>query len=593
MPEATEPIADEAVSTRHKDLRWAFALTLLAALPRLAGVPIGSLNVHAARDVFRSLNLLALRDIPLAGSELYFGGAVPGNFYFYLGAVPLIFWKSPFAIAVWIALLTALAGGITYIALRKIMGQAAAVASCIAYACFPLAFVEGLWVWNPSYLPFFSAIALWGFCHWIRERRGSGLAVMLTAGLLAIQVHLSSYTVLVTGILVALALSLWRLMRRTTEGARGVGLVHYLIPLAAMLPFVLPFLWINGYLLFLPLRLKMAGDPLVGLGTFQVNSHALATLAKGFVFMDDSGAAQEFVNFQRFYAELKLLSPGLYTAAHPVAQALSVAGHASFALIGVLVLLLGAFGRGSSTLRRGALEATGLRADCARPAALGILLWLLVPALVLLKTIGNEPGRPLGIPTRYIVIYYPTAMILTGLGFAWVWGAARRGGRTRVIAAALFGAAQAAHLLVIGLFIWVSVATCGVFKANTPENYTKPLFVEKALTDFLAGKHGAKVEDFRERFFSDSNFMDFHAEQVLNFVLFQGEGADRPGADKRHWFYLYDTRRSPVPPRLIRESGPVVDELRVGQFRLLVIRRDDPSLPIAWPQEILESPMIN
>ena len=69
-------------------------------------------------------------------------------------------------------------------------------------------------------------------------------------------------------------------------------------------------------------------------------------------------------------------------------------------------------------------------------------------------------------------------------------------------------------------------------------------------------------------------------------------GAGGKGADPKKWFYLYDSARNPQPPRLIRESGPVVDELRVGQFRLLVIERDDPTKPVIWPKSMLEPSLI-
>ncbi|MCC6546762.1 hypothetical protein IT570_06290 [Candidatus Sumerlaeota bacterium] len=574
----------------RRDWQWAAALIALAAIPRLAAVPIGSLNMHAARDIFRTLNLISLQHVPLTGSELYFGGAVPGNFYFFLSAIPLILWKSPYAIMAWIGLLTSLAAGITYLALRMVMQRPSAIAACVSYALFPQAFVENLWMWNPSYLPFLSSIALWGLCYWIKFRSGAGLALMLTMGLLGIQVHLSAYAIFIAGLFTYVATLLVEKVKRSPgHPTRNARLLHLLIPFIVALPFSLPALWWQSEFYFVPLKSEqVAKQTSIGLLNPAINPYAFATIGKAFTFQDDTLARQEFLNFQRFLDQLPSLSPGLGKFCSKVAPHVSSAGQAPFALIGGALLCFAVLGRKRPGHER-LLQLAGLDAESARPFAFAILLWFLVPCAVLIKTLGDKPHEPLGIPTRYIVILFPIAMIFVGLGFGFLMGWLReRMQRGAVLA--LFIAGQATHALIITLFIIVSVEKVSVFKATMPLNYTKPLFMEKRLCDFMVDEHNVSLDDFRERFFSDSNFIDFNGEQFLNFELWKGKGGT--GADQNKWFYLYDSARNPQPPRLVRESGPVVDELRVGQFRLLVIQRDDPSVPVIWPKSMLEPSLI-
>lgn len=566
-------------------------LTLLAALPRLASIPIGSLNMHAARDVFRTLSLLSLHDVPLSGSELYFGGAVPGNFYFFLSAIPLIVWKSPYAVMAWIGILTSLAAGITYLALRMVMGRMPALAACAAYALFPQAFVENLWMWNPSYLPFLSSVALWGLCWWIRFRRPAGLALMLTVALLGIQVHLSAYAIFASGLLTYAAVFIVeKILRSPAHPTRNASLFHLLVPFVVILPFVLPALWTQSTFYFVPLKSAEAiKHTSIGLANPTLNPHAPLAISKAFTFQDDSLAWQEFLNFQRFLAQLSQQSPALGRFCARTAPVISALGHAPFAIAGFALLAFAVFGRGAKNYAS-ALESAEIDAASARPFAFALLAWFLVPCAVLLKTIGDKPESPLGIPTRYIVILFPVSMIFIGVGFAFIFNLLRRQTPLRIASLVLFLAAQIVHALIIALFIGISIKTVGVFKATMPLNYTKPLFFEKQLCDFMADKHGASLNDFRERFFSDSNFMDFNGEQFLNFELWKGAGGK--GVDPKKWFYLYDSARNPQPPRLIRESGRVVDELRVGQFRLLVIERDDPTKPVIWPKSMLEPSLI-
>ncbi|MEO8377372.1 MAG: hypothetical protein ABI579_06850, partial [Candidatus Sumerlaeota bacterium] len=493
-------------------------LTLFAAIPRLASIPIGSLNMHAARDVFRALNLLSMHDIPLSGSELYFGGAVPGNFYFFLAAVPLIFFKSPYAVITWIGILTSLAAGITYLALRMVTGRTPAIAACVTYALFPQAFVENLWMWNPSYLPFLSSIALWGLCYWIKFRRGAGLALMLTVGLLGIQVHLSAYAIFASGLLTFLAVFFVEKTNRSPEKpTRGAGLLHLLIPFVIILPFAFPALWWQSEFYFVPLKSEeVVKRTSIGLMNAAINPHAFPAISKAFTFQDDTLAWQEFLNFQRFLAQLTRLSPALGHFCAKVAPIISAIGHGPFAIIGFGLLLFAILGcRGRAYGRF--MELAEIDSANARPFAFSLLAWFLVPCIVLIKTIGDKPESPLGIPTRYIVILFPIAMIIIGIGFTFVLNYARSRASLRIIVVAVFVIAQIVHSLILGLFISTSIETVGVFKATMPLNYTKPLFFEKQVCDFMAKKHGMTLRDFRERFFTDSNFIDFNGEQFLNF----------------------------------------------------------------------------
>jgi len=556
----------------------------MAASLRFAAVPVNCLNTHAARDIYRALALLHLDHPPLSGAELYFGGRVPGFFYYLLTAIPLAIWSTPWSVALWMALLGSLAAGITYHAMRWVSAPTTALAASLGYATFPLALIEGLYLWNPVYLPFISSVALWGLCYWLGTRRGTGFAVCLTAGLLGLQVHLSAYVILAVAVLVLIAMGA---RGKSGRGIRGARLRHVLLAFLIALPFVFPYLWSRGQWLFFDVTPGSSEVP-AGLTSWRLNPHALLTGVRALVFRDDTGSWAEFIHFRRFFRYLLIYKPGQYVLCRTFGHVVSLVGFGTFFLLGFANLIAITFLPGANPWRRSVLVDGKIDTGAARPLGLALLAWLIIPMLVVLKMTGSTDSETplLGIPTRYFVIYYPVSMVVTGLGFSWAFH--RAASSVRLLVGGVFGCAVLIHAVIFVAFLQFAYRTASVFDALHPGSYVKPLFVEAALSNYLANVRNVSETDFAKRTLTDGSFSMMDAEQYLDLSLFEGKGTDRH-ANPKHWYYLYDTEKSWLPP-LIPESGRLVDRFEYRQFRILVIEREDPTKPVVWPEAQLLPP---
>lgn len=563
--------------------------TLLALVPRAVAVPIFFMNTHAARDLYRTWGLVRFQELPLAGPELYFGGAVPGFFYYLLQAPAMLVYPHPYMAAAWIAILNSVAAGVAFLALRLIMSRAAAFAAAAAFAFFPLAFVEMLYTWNPSYLPFIGAMALLGLCRWLALSRPMGFVLMLSMALLGMQVHLSTYAILAAALITLLLMLARRAIARGAAGCRGVRFHHLLLSLVIVLPTVMPYLWKNSYLMFLDLDPagQRLGDP--GLKALAYNPWAFPTYRKAFVYQDDTRTPQQFVHFGRFYQWTEANQPGIARFARGFAPPASLCLYTPFAVVGIIVAILLAL-MPTCRARDWLLANSGMNVASARPVSVALLVWVATPLVVLLRMMGPDPGHPLGIPTRYVVVLYPAAMAFAGLGVATAvrLTADKLGVYTSRVVWALYIVGQVVHLLVIIAFIQFAYRSASVFNGLLAPNYGKPLFVGREVSDVLANRFGLTMNDFRTRLLTDSTYSDFAAEQYLEYLLFEGDGSHRPGVTGDLRFYLYDTSRNTEPPPLVSATGTVVDSADVRQFRILAIQPHE-GAPV-WPLAQLESP---
>lgn len=136
-------------------------LILLGAAFRL--IDLGTVR-HGYDESYQAYLALRLLD----GGELLLIGQ-PSSVFLdnpplmaYLQAIPLLFWRSPWAVYLFVTLLNSLATGFVYEGTRKVLGGAAAFLAAFLFAINPwLAYYSRL-PWTQGLLPFFMAILAWG-----------------------------------------------------------------------------------------------------------------------------------------------------------------------------------------------------------------------------------------------------------------------------------------------------------------------------------------------------------------------------------------------------------------------------------------------
>ncbi len=154
-------------------------------------------NIHAERDVWRSVLILEGDRFTHYGSELTKGGYTWGPGLYLLQLPPLAITYDPRGLLVWLALLHA--GGIwlTFLIGREHFSERTGLAAAALFATFPLAMLALRYLWNPSYIFPLSTLFYWSLLDWIFQRRTRRLWLVGLSVALMFQVHLSAALLLV------------------------------------------------------------------------------------------------------------------------------------------------------------------------------------------------------------------------------------------------------------------------------------------------------------------------------------------------------------------------------------------------------------
>lgn len=185
------------------------ALALLAAPFKLYGASIGYLNVHAARDWERGYRLVHFVEPVFHGSERSSGGVTPGYFHSILTGLFQAFGREPLLAAAGPAVLFSISVFFVHEAFRRFTRPWAALAATVLYALFPMAALAVRYLWNPSYLFLFLAVAFYAVARAACEERPNFMALGLAAVLLATHIHTSAWFLLGGLVAVAVAGRLW------------------------------------------------------------------------------------------------------------------------------------------------------------------------------------------------------------------------------------------------------------------------------------------------------------------------------------------------------------------------------------------------
>lgn len=205
-----------------------FAILAVAAWLRIRDCDIGYFSFHAARDLYRSQCLLNLRDVPLWGSELQYGGRTFGPFVYAIYAIPLAIKCTTYSVALFIALYNLFTIFMTYVFARHYFGAKTALFAAAFYACFPLEISQIRFYWNPVFLPLMALLFFWGIYLLVMKEKEWGFVLSVFSFFMGFNIHFSAFDVLPLLIL-AIYLKRARISRRV-----------WLVSAALIVFFILP-----------------------------------------------------------------------------------------------------------------------------------------------------------------------------------------------------------------------------------------------------------------------------------------------------------------------------------------------------------------
>ena len=126
-------------------------------------------------------------------------------------ALPVRVTHNPIGAAAFTALGDALAAALVALTAARLRGLLAGISAGALYAVLPAALIYGRRIWNPDFVPFFSALALYATVTFWQTRRPAWLATALVALACATQLHLAAGSLLVVWL--AVAIVRWRDLR--------------------------------------------------------------------------------------------------------------------------------------------------------------------------------------------------------------------------------------------------------------------------------------------------------------------------------------------------------------------------------------------
>jgi 4-amino-4-deoxy-L-arabinose transferase-like glycosyltransferase len=143
------------------------------------------------RDAIIIKKILVNYDFPLLGAPTSVGNMYNGPLYYYMMAVSMaLWWMSPIAPAVMVALVGTATVGLVYYLARNWFGKQAAIISATLYAFSPVNIIYSRSSWNPNPAPFFALLGIIGL-YKSRQTKNYLWFILTGAALaFAVQMHL-------------------------------------------------------------------------------------------------------------------------------------------------------------------------------------------------------------------------------------------------------------------------------------------------------------------------------------------------------------------------------------------------------------------
>jgi hypothetical protein len=203
------------------------AILALGALVRLSGLDVGWFLQDQVRDRMAAQGILSGRDFPLVGPHAALSTVrLVGPLYYYVLAIPYGLSADPVVGVTFLNLLGICSIYLTYRLGREMFGPLVGLIAAALYAVFPMAVLSGKALWNPGFIPFFSALFLLAFWRFLVGGRPWFLPLPLFLLGALLQIHMSG-AILV--LLLPVALLMYRPPLRRwplVTGLLGVALLY-------------------------------------------------------------------------------------------------------------------------------------------------------------------------------------------------------------------------------------------------------------------------------------------------------------------------------------------------------------------------------
>ncbi len=567
--------APRAVTRRQVEWALVALFILLGTVLRVASPSTIYFNIHAERDVWRTIEILEGERFPHTGSELTQGGYTLGPALYFLQIPPLLVTLDPRGLLVWLALLHAAGLWVTWRIGKEFFSRRAGLYALALFATFPLAVLALRYLWNPSYIFPFSALFYWALFGWVLKGKVRRLPALVLAACVLFQVHLSA------ALLIVLAGACWaifrpRVGRRWLAVSGGVALLVFAPYIAGELR---TGLWNTRQIINPPDALITANEahiPILDKQRLRPSEGAMMALqvALSPLFYDRRFETGSF-SYLHLLAEHGpvLLPQGAWEVAFLLHRLrwgyIFLCGLAGLGLLGTL-LLAGKYGRIPALWG----EASPL---ARRRAALLILSGaiLTVPPLLTSTMATDREGQTIGVGAiRYYFILYPLPFLVLGwFGSALERAGVRAGLRViRVIVPAALAAAVFLQVWTVGCYLVTAREMHRSFKYSLYEAYDWR--VQREAARILVEDWGVTEEQFVRRMdtldhtFTTQRWDVPSLEQGLDYAFYTqphlGERAEPLHPDS--FFLLYDERRTPEPDL---QGITVLDEADAGGLILL------------------------
>jgi 4-amino-4-deoxy-L-arabinose transferase-like glycosyltransferase len=195
-------------------------ILIAAGWARLTAPDLGWFMMDQARDATAALGIAQGTSFPMVGPVAR-GLYALGPLYYYLIAAPFLFSKDPAGAVLVIGFLNVASVYLAFRLGKQFFGLSVGLIAAALYAVSPMAVVSSSVMWNPGFVPFFTAVALYGLFEFIVAGRPWGLTATLAALACLLQVHLSAVALV---LLLIVTLVVFRPSIPWQHAALGLGL---------------------------------------------------------------------------------------------------------------------------------------------------------------------------------------------------------------------------------------------------------------------------------------------------------------------------------------------------------------------------------
>ncbi len=221
-------------STFHARIKWDLSTTLfiavmvLGAALRFFNLGLVRFNYDNAYPLYDALRILDGKELLLIGqpTSVFLDNPIGMS---YLQALPLLVWRSPWAVCIFIVTLNVLAIGFVYRAGQRLLGDAVGFLAALLLAINPWIVYFSLTTWLPALLPFFTAFIAWSVWPTLATDQRQPNRILL--GGLAFTVMTQTY-LQALGVLAQILPVLWIFRRRVPRRAFYVAALVFTIAMA-------------------------------------------------------------------------------------------------------------------------------------------------------------------------------------------------------------------------------------------------------------------------------------------------------------------------------------------------------------------------